>query len=548
MKRSVFVFFIFLFFISCRQKNEIEFFSILTPKTEWKYYDDQNILFSTDLNSEELYWTSSLDLYLGKGSVINARLRQGNHEIVLCDKKSGIEVRKNIKVFHREESALFKCQLLNINKFLFESTKESFALFSTNGFTNSLNFSVEKNDIAEDNQILKDINVSNRDFNARFLTVKEKSYRSSVSADENKTFYVINTVLQNEAHKVDCQKIYENDILIVYIQKGTLEENNVLEKNIENCIEKITKIIFPRVNVLWGKMTDLDFNGKVTLVFSKTINDEGMAVGFFNQSDFFENIQDIDDKAYNPWSNEMDVIYSAFPDGSNLNYTVECICATVAHELTHGINFSKKTFEKIFNGNQADTMEIFLDEGLSHLSESLCGFGQSGGNVDFVNCYLKETGNYSFCKGDLYGQEDSVGRRGAMCLFLYYLFDKAGGMNWDEEGNIVDTGGVLFLRKIINSEDYGWNSIGQYFNKHTDLLFKDFCFEVLNFPLKEVFDFTIIDPLTGENLFACDEISLITDFDNSQILEYSFFKVEAVKSKSYQILTDDIEGNIYLLY
>ncbi|HAL18644.1 MAG TPA: hypothetical protein DCO86_03370 [Spirochaetaceae bacterium] len=67
------------------------------------------------------------------------------------------------------------------------------------------------------------------------------------------------------------------------------------------------------------------------------------------------------------------------------------IFANDAAASSDGYNpFSNGAYRRYVQGDKtAKQMETFLDEGLSHLTESLVGHGNSGGNVLFVNRYLK---------------------------------------------------------------------------------------------------------------------------------------------------------------
>jgi hypothetical protein len=92
--------------------------------------------------------------------------------------------------------------------------------------------------------------------------------------------------------------------------------------------------------------------------------------------------------------------------------------ATVAHELAHLSTFTGKTWSRIRDGQlQAPREELFLEEGWSHLTESLLGFGVSGGNIRFFERFLNNTSMYSFCGPNRLGQNDSAGMRGAISFF-----------------------------------------------------------------------------------------------------------------------------------
>jgi hypothetical protein len=153
------------------------------------------------------------------------------------------------------------------------------------------------------------------------------------------------------------------------------------------------------------------------------------------------------------------------------------------------------------NGDsQAAREELFLDEGWSHLTENLCGFGVSGGNIRFLNMYLNDTALYSFCGTNRNGQEDSAGMRGAITLFLSWLFWKAGGMEWDSVNPValIDTGGITFLRRMVTSAETGWESMGSAFGKPTHTLFNEMLNEINNYRMSERVYQYHIDPLTNE--------------------------------------------------
>lgn len=219
-------------------------------------------------------------------------------------------------------------------------------------------------------------------------------------------------------------------------------------------------------------------------------------IGFFNPDDLFslEN---------NEYSNQMDVLYLALPYSTVFtgNYSIESISATIAHELTHAITFNIKTYQRVLNDfSNAPQEESFLDEGLSHLSESLCGFGESGGNMAFINAYLKQPELYSFSEKNAFGQNDSPGKRGAMAYFLSWLFWKYGGMYWDSSNGIsvCDSGGITFLHRLIASNEIGWNNISTTCGKNAVELLKLFAIDVQKENKGLLPYYPAIDPVTGE--------------------------------------------------
>ncbi len=214
---------------------------------------------------------------------------------------------------------------------------------------------------------------------------------------------------------------------------------------------------------------------------------------------------------YNPSSNEMDIVYLAVPDEST-SYSNETIVATCAHELTHAVNYTNKTWKRVIAGDSSAVQEdLFLDEGWSHLGESLCGFGVSGGNLKFLSAYLKDTSRFSLCGTDALGNGDSAGRRGGMAMFLSWLFWKKGGMTWSDSNPTVpiDCGGIAFLRAMTSSSETGWESIGSAFGTSTRDLFFAFASELNASRLVDSSKSYKVDPVTGEPVYVWSNMGTI---------------------------------------
>jgi hypothetical protein len=297
---------------------------------------------------------------------------------------------------------------------------------------------------------------------------------------------------------MEAELYYQSERLNVWIPETAAIEPAVTAA----LITAVETRIIPRIETIWGWPADIDEDGRFALLFAPTINEERLAVGFFNPADFFERNIDTTSSSYNPASNEMDILYTALSeteDGSS--YSPESIIAAIAHELTHAATFTVKTWIRMQNGDsRAAREELFLDEGWSHLTENLCGFGVSGGNIRFLNRYLDDTAQFSFCGANRNGQEDSAGVRGAMTLFLSWLFWKSGGMEWDALNPValIDTGGIAFLKRMVTSAETGWESIGNAFGKPTPTLFNEMLNEINNYRMNgRVYQYKT-DPLTSE--------------------------------------------------
>ena len=319
------------------------------------------------------------------------------------------------------------------------------------------------------------------------------------SSEQKRTFFVANTLYQYaSSHHIEAALFYQSNRLTVWIT----DSNEVPENILNECIQTVEMLLIPRVEALWGKPADIDGDGRIAILFSRTLNAENMAIGFFNPADFFEINNDVESEAYNPTSNQMDIIYAAVPDSDHGSvYSVKNVIATIAHELTHACTFTAKTWNKMNNGDgNAKREELFLDEGWSHLTENLCGVGVSGGNIKFLNRFLENTSLYSLCGANRYGQEDSAGMRGAITLFLSWLFWKSGGITWDASNpvTIIDRGGISFLKKMTELSDTGWESIGTAYGRPVHILFNEMLNEINYYRRIERKYNYIIDPVTME--------------------------------------------------
>lgn len=549
---------LFNLFFSCKNDfgNNDYNLEILSPKSNWTYSNESLIVFSCNVSGQGLFWYSSLQGKIGQGREITARLLPGIHEITLKDEVYNKTASLFINV-QEKENAL---SLITAFPFIIdeenqtENLKVKAGIISLDGKVEDLEFQFEnlsensENEKFLSNTILKDIPIDNKISALKVLTPDFARSALTAESKNKKDFYVIDTSNSySDAHELCAEKFYEDERLSIWLPENYNFDINLINEIIENLQGNLLK----HVNQLWGDCADVNQDGTFAILFSPTINDEKVAVGFFNSADFFENNRNTSSKSYNPYSNEMDILYIAAPEKGSKNYNVKSITATIVHEYTHAINFTNKTWKKIFEGNNDVVQEeTFLDEGCSHLTESLCGYGISGGNCDFVNLYLSNMNLYSFCKKNYLGNSDSAGQRGAMTLFLYYLFNKAGGIEYSNDQDFLDKGGISFLKSIINSSVSGWNSIGEYFSKTTDWLFLEFAQEILSKNMTEIFDFDLKDPFTGENIFSCNEIKLFSLSEKYNVLPYSVFAFDLVEKTDIlkKIDASGLEGTLYFYW
>lgn len=525
MWNKILFFFLFGFFcFSCSHNSDDSSFTILSPKEDWTYYDNQPIIFASDLKFPEQRWISSIDGELGYGNQFEKELTAGFHTVSLEDTSNGrtkeihIKVQKHINLNNYSIEYITK---LPRNKKL-KNGKISF--FALDGIVENLIIKTNesKNNLDEDNgeRLFLCDNIIKPFSNTKDLkTISTCKYRSLSQETSIRNFYVLNTSnTYSEPTQYKARLYYSDEKIEIWFPEELFSiEYEKTRSLIDKCIVSVKKIIIPRLCILWGNCADINKDSKIAVLFAPSINYEQKALGFFYASDFFERNTNKTSPSYNPYSNEIDMIYVAIPEETG-NYSVNSIIATIAHELTHAINFSNNNFTQL---------ETFLDEGLSHLTESLCGYGISGGNMKFVDYYLSNSAYFSFCESDYLGNSDSAGQRGAILLFLYWLFEKYGGIiqNPQNQVEFIDNGGISFLHKIISSDSNGWSAIGDAVEKNTDILFKEFAQEILTKRIDHIFDFSKKDCISDEPIFCCKEL-LPYDFDkNFKLLPYSLFLI-----------------------
>lgn len=483
-------------------------FEIVSPVERNVYYDDLSIIFAVNKPIDAIQWSSSINEKLGCGSQISVRLSAGQHKIKA---KNGNYVKsRTITVLPRftENTAQTKFRILHTpSDYMFKNNGKKAYIAALNGTAEE--FFIKKNNSG--NTDTRNINPAISDslklfrctdkicFKPVIIPKQYTMLRRSIKNEGEKYFFIVNTCNQTEnPHRILFKKYYTSSAMEVWIPKDIPVDT----QGIDSCIKDAEAIILVRIAEIFGTPADIDGNKKITIVFSPTINEEKKALGFFNPADFFKNNNDNTVNFYNPASNEADIIYAAIPSmDSASSYFHKAISATIGHELTHAVTFTEKTYSRVQAGQiNMPRMEIFLDEGLSHLSENLIGYGISGGNINFFNKFLSNTLAYSFCKNNAFGQDDSAGQRGAMTLFLSWCFWKKGGMAWQPENKIhvIDKGGIKFLKKLISSEYTGWEAIGDAFGMPTDKVFLQMLDFIRSFNTSNKTISYKVDPFTGE--------------------------------------------------
>lgn len=472
--------------------------SILQPGSF--YYDEDNsIIFQAQIHSASgiipsgiaVHWQSSIEGELGDGVWISRKLRTGEHIISLVYEDCEL-ARKTIViqpvVYEHGQSRLLGLGGVT-NQILLPAGAYSPFFYSLDGKrpaitvldsvedkadlpSSSLNrISCIDEDILECKEFsLMSVSlpqaapIKAKDIHTNDTTQGRNAYSIQTPIPElgqTREFLVADTTgVRSEGIVITCRLAFSSDRLSVWID----ENGQVSESVLTRFLDGLKFRAWPRVVSIWGSdWADTDNNNALAVLITPLINQQQMAIGFFNPADLYPRNTDAKSTAFNPVSNEMDIIYLAAPtdDPSVFAYSINSILATFCHETTHLIGFSRSFYLPAASGQQVSREELFLDEGLAHLTENLCGYGESGGNLAFFARYLENPEQYSLCKSDADGASDSIGKRGMTAAFLSWLFWEKGGAVWDavDPGKITDTGGISFLRHLLATSQRGLANI-----------------------------------------------------------------------------------------
>ena len=264
-----------------------------------------------------------------------------------------------------------------------------------------------------------------------------------------RTFKVLN--LRGYGYdEVAADLVLDGESTLAYLETGQTEEVRdevaVLAGAFDSRIQK-------RVRAAFGGYSDVDGNSKVILLFTPRLNASGLAIGFFYPGDLFPASDDL------PESNEAEILYLGVPEEESFNYSADSLSATACHELQHLVNFSHVTLPYAGDPNPP-LSPIWLNEGLSHLAEDLCGYNTLGGNLAFVARFLRRPWEISLTSTSADGTGDSVERRGAAYLFLRYAMEQAGGVQLNADGGLTG-GGLSFTRALMSPDALTLNAIAE---------------------------------------------------------------------------------------
>ncbi len=241
-------------------------------------------------------------------------------------------------------------------------------------------------------------------------------------------------------------------------------------------------LVYPLDVGAFGDAGDIDGNGRVAIIFTRTVNEltpvgaDYFVGGFFNPRDLEPRVGPSVDLNC-AGSNEGEMFYMLVPtDSVGINgvkhtkgFVDSLTTGTIAHEFQHLINESHRLY--------VESEEVWLNEGLSHIAEELLYYRESGKgprqNLNDNAIRVVDRPGYVFWKMDAsqnfsrllsyitspganspIADDDELATRGATWSFLRYLADHVGtndGTIWQQ---LVNSGTTGFgtLTKVLGAD------------------------------------------------------------------------------------------------
>lgn len=213
-------------------------------------------------------------------------------------------------------------------------------------------------------------------------------------------------------------------------------------------------LVWPVVAGTFGEPADIDDNARVVIFYTRAVNEmtpPGVTYvvgGFFYSRDLFP-------RETCPLSNQAEIFYmlAADPSGTvnghvrTTENVIRSTLGTVGHELQHLISASRRLY--VIGAQSTYNEEVWLNEGLSHISEELLFYRASGltpgSNVTLESVLASERRREAINQFGLanlgrfsayldapeanspFSPDDELATRGSAWAFLRYAADRRGG-------------------------------------------------------------------------------------------------------------------------
>jgi hypothetical protein len=257
---------------------------------------------------------------------------------------------------------------------------------------------------------------------------------------------------------VEAEADFVTDELVIWRDVTTESPlGDIDEDTLDGVIERFEGIVLPRMRQEFGEESDVDGSGRIDVLLSYTVNQYG-AVAYVSWCDIAA-IQ-----GCGSWGNDGEILYMGIPDPESSYSSPNAITEVWAHEMTHLVY----AWHKWVGTGQLDAREnVYVTEGMSALAQDITGY--NNGNqyvwaaaIDMRDYYEDEEASIQgvsindILRGSSSYATDRDGTlRGAVYLFLRYLFEQAGGMTVSEAGTLTDAGGFAWLHAWLGRSEMG---------------------------------------------------------------------------------------------
>ena len=251
--------------------------------------------------------------------------------------------------------------------------------------------------------------------------------------------------------KITAEALHVDGAAAIWIDRSTTPAASITPATLKLLAEGFSKVVVPRMRTYFGRESDLDGDGHISLLYSPLVTQSASA--YFSPCDL------VDPKLVPACANgnRMELLYMSPPSSLPGPYAKPtALLETAAHELQHLIYFNRKY---VLNNNTTASENPYITEGLSHLAQDLSGYQSS--NLFVLASSLKGIDTLSvpnMVSSKIYsyvdGPYDGI-MRGGGYLLMRYLFDQAGGDAMDSAGKPVDRGGIAWLHKYMDRKELG---------------------------------------------------------------------------------------------
>ncbi len=291
---------------------------------------------------------------------------------------------------------------------------------------------------------------------------------------------IVSYMFTQTYQKRNCKLVRMTDHCKIFVDQNPYDGLSAVEgvyaiseADLDHIAEEFEKYIYPQMNQYYGKVYDIDGDGKLSIVFSPVYPKIGFA-GLFNT---------IHMNPTNPEnSNQRDMIGIWTPHALSSSTSTGDKWRmdsreTIVHEMQHAINFTAKVFpndkfkypdDSNFTKNENSYLEtMWLDESLSVGAEARYRLARGQSSV-----YEARFDSWAKSSPHTYGLTEwasVLGHYGQKGLFNYYLFEQYGGEK---------------IKTMVQSQTTGISNIEAVYGMTMKELAKGFSLAVLNESLR----------------------------------------------------------------